>query len=278
MILRCFALLLSFSLVTMGYGQSFQTEFHIAEEGQTLYSIARMYDADVHQVMDCNKGLVNNGLSIGDTVLLDCAMVEGDESFPGYHRVKQGETLYSIATMYGIAMDDIMRWNNLISSKIDVNQKLKVAEASSQVNIEWTERGSQDSISDSVDDVGNLYVNGSNSNQEHLFSISKSLGGELSEGKDTFYIVDYLSHGYALCSSNFSRYSSVYESLGIAAVSTLEDTSYQWVDLEDVCFSSRHEISRALAETLQPLHSEDPNPWIVLSWQLVVLERTLSEE
>lgn len=268
MFLRCFTYLLSFSLAVVGYSQRGQTDFHIAEEGQTLYSIARLYEADVQHIMDCNSDLINNGLRVGDTVLLDCATFASKDSLSGYHRVKQGETLYSIATMYGVQMADIIKWNSLTSSGLEVNQLLKVAEASSQVNIEWTETLLPDSVSETS------YL----STEERLFSISNLVGGERSEGRDTFHIVDNLPQGFALCSPTFRRDSSLYEVLGIAAISASIDTLYEWVDLQGYCSSNRHEISRSLAETLRPLHSENPNPWIVLSWQLVVLERTLSEE
>ncbi|MEC8032430.1 MAG: LysM peptidoglycan-binding domain-containing protein [Bacteroidota bacterium] len=268
MFLRCFTYLLSFSLAVVGYSQRGQTDFHIAEEGQTLYSIARLYEADVQHIMDCNSDLINNGLRVGDTVLLDCATFASKDSLSGYHRVKQGETLYSIATMYGVQMADIIKWNSLTSSGLEVNQLLKVAEASSQVNIEWTETLLPDSVSETS------YL----STEERLFSISNLVGGERSEGRDTFHIVDNLPQGFALCSPTFRRDSSLYEVLGIAAISASIDTLYEWVDLQGYCSSNRHEISRSLAETLRPLHSENPNPWIVLSWQLVVLERTLSKE
>ena len=81
-----------------------------------MYSIARLYNADVQQVMDCNSDLINNGLRIGDTVLLDCETFASKDLFRRYHRVKQGETLYSIATMYGVKMEDIIKWNSLTSS------------------------------------------------------------------------------------------------------------------------------------------------------------------
>ena len=268
MFLRCFTYLLSFSLAVVGYSQRVQADFHIAEEGQTLYSIARLYEADVQHIMDCNSDLINNGLRVGDTVLLDCETFASKDSLSGYHRVKQGETLYSIATMYGVQMADIIKWNSLTSSGLEVNQLLKVAEASSQVNIEWTGTLLPDSVSETS------YL----STEERLFSISNLVGGERSEGRDTFHIVDNLPQGFALCSPTFRRDSSLYEVLGIAAISASIDTLYEWVDLQGYCSSNRHEISRSLAETLRPLHSENPNPWIVLSWQLVVLERTLSEE
>ena len=278
MFLRCFTYLLSFSLAVVGYSQHSQVGFHIAEEGETLYSISRMYKADVHHIMDCNEILVNNGLRVGDTVILHCEIIAGEDSLSGYHRVQQGETLFSIDRMYGVKRADITRWNNLTSSKIEVNQLLKVAEASSQVNIEWTQSYSSDSTPNASGDINDTTVSKLPSNQQRLFSISNLMGGERSEGRDTFHIVDDLPQGFALCSPKFNRDTSWYESLGIAALCASADTLYEWVNLQGICSLNRHEISRSLAETLRPLHSENQNPWIVLSWQLVVLERTLSEE
>ena len=278
MFLRCFAFLLSFFLAAVGHSQQSHNEFHVTEEGQTLYSIALMYEVNVHDVMDCNDVLVKNGLSVGDTVLLDCETLASKDSFSGYHRVQQGETLYSIAKMYGVKVKDIKKWNDLTSSSIEVNKLLKVAEAGTQVNIEWTQTFSPDSMPNALGNVVDTSANSYLSNEKHLFSISSLIGAEMAEGRDTFYIVDYLPQGFALCSTTFSRDSSVYHPLGIAAVSVAVDTTYEWVDLQGVCSSNRNEISRELAETFRSLSSEYPNPWVVLSWKLVVLERTFSEE
>lgn len=40
------------------------------------------------------------------------------------HIVKEGETLYSIATHYKVTIEEIKKWNNLTSNKIDAFQKL----------------------------------------------------------------------------------------------------------------------------------------------------------
>ena len=94
-----------------------------------MYSIARMHAVDIHLVMDCNDALVTNGLSIGDTVLLNCETSDQAESFEGFHRVQQGETVYSICRMYGVSVEDVMLWNDMTTSSLSIDQLLKVAEA-----------------------------------------------------------------------------------------------------------------------------------------------------
>ncbi|MDI6833716.1 MAG: LysM peptidoglycan-binding domain-containing protein, partial [Bacteroidales bacterium] len=42
------------------------------------------------------------------------------------HVVKSGETLSSIASKYGVSVDNIKNWNNLSSDKISIGQKLTI--------------------------------------------------------------------------------------------------------------------------------------------------------
>ena len=43
-----------------------------------------------------------------------------------YHTVKSGENLKSIASIYGVSTDDLMKWNSLNTTNIYIGQKLKV--------------------------------------------------------------------------------------------------------------------------------------------------------
>ncbi|MGC6420069.1 MAG: LysM peptidoglycan-binding domain-containing protein [Chitinophagales bacterium] len=278
MLRRCFTYLLSIAFAVVGYSQNGLGQFHVAEEGQTLYSIARMHAVDIHLVMDCNDALVTNGLSIGDTVLLNCETSDQAESFEGFHRVQQGETLYSICRMYGVSVEDVMLWNDMTTSSLSIDQLLKVAEANTQVTIEWTRTHKMDSAPNGLSEVSNSMLDSLSSYQEHLFHIAGLTGGEMTEGQDTFYIVDSLPEGFSLCSSSFNRDSSIYEPLGLIALHGEGDTVFEWVDLQGVCLSNRHEISHALADRLRQENVGSASPWLILSWRLTALKRTFSEE
>lgn len=42
------------------------------------------------------------------------------------HTVRRGETLNSIATQYGVTVDDIMNWNKMSSTRLNAGQRLKI--------------------------------------------------------------------------------------------------------------------------------------------------------
>jgi membrane-bound lytic murein transglycosylase D len=51
---------------------------------------------------------------------------ESDAEGRAKHTVRKGETLATIATMYGVTVDDIRRWNHLTSSKVRRGTRLKI--------------------------------------------------------------------------------------------------------------------------------------------------------
>ena len=128
-----------------------------------------------------------------------------------------------------------------------------------------------------LNDVSNSILDSLSSSGD-LFHIADVTGGEMTEGQDTFYIVDNLTEGFSLCSSSFSRDSSIFEPLGLVALHGEGDTAFEWVDLQGICLSNRHEISHALADRLRKENAGFASPWLILSWRLMALKRTFSEE
>jgi len=43
-----------------------------------------------------------------------------------YHRVRRGESLWSIAKKYGVSIRALKRWNQLSNSRIQIGQRLKI--------------------------------------------------------------------------------------------------------------------------------------------------------
>ena len=50
------------------------------------------------------------------------------------HKVKKGETLYSVSRAYNITVEDIIEWNNLKSSALAIGQGLKIISIQNEVN------------------------------------------------------------------------------------------------------------------------------------------------
>jgi LysM repeat protein len=42
------------------------------------------------------------------------------------HTVVQGETLYRLSQTYGVSVDDIKKWNNLLDNNIKIGQKITI--------------------------------------------------------------------------------------------------------------------------------------------------------
>lgn len=53
-----------------------------------------------------------------------------DVQSQSFHIVKQGDTLYAIARRYSVRVSDLMAWNNLRSSILQVGQRLRVSASS----------------------------------------------------------------------------------------------------------------------------------------------------
>ena len=53
-------------------------------------------------------------------------IVERPSASPKFHKVKSGETLYSIGTRYGLDPKDLRKWNKVKGNKITVGQKLRL--------------------------------------------------------------------------------------------------------------------------------------------------------
>jgi LysM repeat protein len=103
--------------------------FHIVQVGETLFSIAKKYNVQVEGIKALNK-LPNNDIKVGMRLIINPnqpAIQPNEEAVvPGYHEVKQGETLYSIAKMYNITLLELKALNELASDTIQVGEELIV--------------------------------------------------------------------------------------------------------------------------------------------------------
>lgn len=134
---------------------------HQVEQGETLYSISKRYDAELKEIVKANK-IENNTISLGqliyipitkekntkpvrtekvDSLVVQAPPLKADstkesESQKRYHVVQPKETLYSISKMYGISIDQIKKINSLESNALSVGQSLIVSEKTGNNNIE----------------------------------------------------------------------------------------------------------------------------------------------
>lgn len=105
---------------------------HEVKQGETVYSISRMYAVPVATLLEDNASLDPTHLAIGQKVLIRKAekgdgnerqtmeqLNEYTEALNSvsndykYHLVAHGETLYSLSKLYGVKQEELIEWNSL---------------------------------------------------------------------------------------------------------------------------------------------------------------------
>ena len=101
---------------------------YTVKKGDSLYSIARVYDTTVDEIKKINN-LTSNSLSIGQVLKLpENYTKESEMSLPNYinYVVQKGDSLYSISKKYNVSPDIIIKDNALSSNLLSIGQNLKI--------------------------------------------------------------------------------------------------------------------------------------------------------
>lgn len=111
------------------------TKYHTVRRGETLGLIADRYDVTVSRLKDWND-LRSNKIVVGQRLKVVSSVDKGEIEVDGdadvqenatTHKVRRGESLFSIAEDYGVTIDNLKDWNNLSGSSIDAGQTLIVS-------------------------------------------------------------------------------------------------------------------------------------------------------
>ncbi|MCX7986238.1 MAG: LysM peptidoglycan-binding domain-containing protein [Bacteroidales bacterium] len=99
---------------------------HTVKKGQTLFSIARAYKCTVNEILQENPNLTEE-IKVDQIIKIPfkekISEVTG-KSNEVIHTVMPGQTLFSIARMYGVSVSDIKTTNQLTSDTLKVSQQL----------------------------------------------------------------------------------------------------------------------------------------------------------
>jgi LysM repeat protein len=118
---------------------------HVVQPSETLFSISKKYKVSVEDIKKWN-GLPNNEIFIGQELVVykegpgaayQGALSESEKTEKPVvvfderrgeltHKVSPGETLFSISRKYEVSVDDIKKWNALLSNEISIDQILVV--------------------------------------------------------------------------------------------------------------------------------------------------------
>ena len=97
---------------------------YIVKKGDTLYSIARIYNINVNDIKRINN-LTDNNLAIGQKLILPI-FDSGENMNLQTYTVKKGDTLYNIAKNYNVSVSELKNINNLTSNILTIGQKLSI--------------------------------------------------------------------------------------------------------------------------------------------------------
>lgn len=112
---------------------------YIVKNGDTLYSISRMFNMSVSEIRSLNN-LSSDSLYIGQVLrVVDNSTDTNFEGLSCYgdnykeveyvlYRVVSGDNLYSISRRFGVSVDDLIKLNNLDSNNLSIGQILKIKE------------------------------------------------------------------------------------------------------------------------------------------------------
>ena len=107
--------------------------------GETLSGIAKRYRVSVSSIREANRAARGKYLRVGTRLVIPtgsggsasyAARYEGSRpstsARAAYHRVRPGETIWSISRKYGVSQANLKRLNGLRSNKLLVGQRLRV--------------------------------------------------------------------------------------------------------------------------------------------------------
>ncbi len=110
--------------------ETYSKRVHIVAEGETLYSISNIYDISVIEIMEWND-LLSSELEVGQELIIVGKMEAQPIDFVRdgltIHIVQAGEGLFAVARNYNVSIDDLVAWNNLETSVLNLGQQIIVS-------------------------------------------------------------------------------------------------------------------------------------------------------
>lgn len=124
---------------------------HKVDKGQTAFAISRRYGVSVDAIRQANGGSID--VKVGQVIRVPYSRFKGaaaktesvaatapkalpetapalaatNKDAPGTHTVEVGNTLYNIATRYGVSVADVKAWNGLKSDQVMLGQVLIIS-------------------------------------------------------------------------------------------------------------------------------------------------------
>jgi len=145
---------------------------HEVTKGNTLYNLSKTYSVP-SVLIEQNNPELSGGLKLGMMLKIPYVKVNTEDFI--YHIVKKKETLFQIAKIYNVKIDDIRRMNELKSDTLTLGQYLKIPSFFVNANVSnLNKEAIPQENTQKIDD--NKYTLYQVQPKETLFTISKRFG------------------------------------------------------------------------------------------------------
>lgn len=104
---------------------------HIVKQGETLYSLSKAYGVSQKEIAKENPEIFL-GLIVGQALKIPLIKTETEIDQPQdadmyiFHRVKKGQTLYSLSKKYNVSQEEIIKQNPSVQYGVNVDQVIKI--------------------------------------------------------------------------------------------------------------------------------------------------------
>ena len=137
-----FTIILAMTTATLS-AQKANIVSHTVTQGQTLYSISKMYNTTVDEIIKFNPGCAEV-LSIGQKLIIPSNSAQEKKS-ARMHTIKSGETLYRLSKMYNITTEELcaanpgLSINNFRAGEVIVIPTIESEEAKASEKVQATQ-------------------------------------------------------------------------------------------------------------------------------------------
>ena len=118
---------------------------HTIQAGETIYRVSKIYNVTVDNLKQWNN-LTQNTVEIGQELIIlggvtkpavyaeptltktygSTTVSQSSSSNTQYHTLQAGETVFRVSKLYGVTVDEIVKWNNIKNFAVSVGQRLVV--------------------------------------------------------------------------------------------------------------------------------------------------------
>ena len=106
---------------------------YVVKSGDSLYSIAKKFNISIEELKAANN-LNSNLLNINQVLTIPSVTTNPEPGNYTIYTVKSGDSLYKIANDNDISVDEIIDYNNLSSTNLNIGQKILIPNKSTQSN------------------------------------------------------------------------------------------------------------------------------------------------